>query len=100
LDKEKRTLFAGKAYAASAITFGEAKKGSMEAHNFLPTTSITSTHTRNKKKWDASSVATAKSLAKSVFSIETSTSKVTEDDMEESKDKDSKDNSKKASKEQ
>jgi hypothetical protein len=71
----------------------------MEAHNFLSTASITSTHTRNEKKRAASSVATAESLAKSVFSIETSTSKVTEDDMEESKDKDSKDESKKASKE-
>ena len=72
----------------------------MEAHNFSSTASITSTHTRNKKKWDASSVAMAKSLAKSVISIETSTSKVTEDDMEECRDEDSKDESKKASKEQ
>jgi hypothetical protein len=54
----------------------------------------------NKKKWDASSVAMAKSLAKSVFSIETSTSKVTEDDMEESEDEDSEDKLKKASEEQ
>jgi hypothetical protein len=100
LDKERRTLVAGKAYEASAITFGEAKEGSMEPHNFLSTASIISTHTRNEKKQDASSVATAKSLAKSVFSIETSTSKVTEDDMEESKDEDSKDKLKKASKEQ
>jgi hypothetical protein len=45
-------------------------------------------------------VATAKSLAKSVFSIEISTSKVTEDDMEETKVEDSKDQLKKASKEQ
>jgi hypothetical protein len=99
-DKERRKLVAGKAYETSVIIFGKAKEGSMEAHNFLSTTSITSTHTRNEKKWDASSVATAKSLAKSVFSIETSISKVTEDDMEESKDDDSKDESKKASKEQ
>ncbi len=34
-DKERRTLVAGKAYEASAITFGEAKEGSMEAHNFF-----------------------------------------------------------------
>jgi hypothetical protein len=57
----------------------------MEAHNFLSATSIRSIHTRNEKKRDASSVATAKSLAKSVFSIGTTTSKVTEDKMEESK---------------
>jgi hypothetical protein len=76
-DKERRT--------SSAITFGEAKEGSMEAHNFLSTASITSTHTRNKKKRDASSMAMAESLAKSVFSIEISTSKVTENDMGDSK---------------
>jgi hypothetical protein len=98
LDKERRTLVAGKGYKASAITFGEAKERSMEAHNFSSTISITSTHTRIENKWDANSVAMAKSLAKSVFSIETSTSKVTKDDMDESKDKDSEDKSKKASK--
>jgi hypothetical protein len=87
-----------KAYEASAITFGEAKERSMEARNFLTTTSITSTHTRNENKWDANSLVMAKSLAKSVFSIKTSTSKVTEDDMEQSKDKDSEYESKKASK--
>ena len=76
------------------------KKDLWRPTTFLSTASITSTHTVNKKKRDASSVATAKSLAKSVFSIETSTSKVTEDDMEECKDKDSKDELKKASKEQ
>ncbi len=72
----------------------------MEAHNFSSTTSITETHTRNEKKRDASSMATAKNLAKSFFSIETSTSKVTDDDMGESQDEDSKDELKKASEEQ
>jgi hypothetical protein len=45
-DKERRTLVTGKEYEASAITFGEAKEGSMEAHNFLSAASITSTHTK------------------------------------------------------
>jgi hypothetical protein len=57
-DKERRTLVAGKAYKASTITFREAKEGYMEAHNFLSTALITSAHTRNEKKRDASSVAT------------------------------------------
>jgi hypothetical protein len=56
----------------------------MKAHNFLSAALITSIHMRNKKKRDASSVAMAKSLAKSVFSIGTMTLKVTEDEMEES----------------
>jgi hypothetical protein len=85
LDKERRTMVAGKAHKASSITYRVAKEGSMEAHNFLSATLIMSIHMRNKKKRDASLVATAKSLAKSVFSIRTTTSKVTEDEMEESK---------------
>ncbi len=85
LDKERRRMVAGKAHEASAITYGEAREGLMEACNFLSAALITSIHTRNKKKRDASSVATAKSLAKSVFSIRTTMSKVTEDKMEESK---------------
>jgi hypothetical protein len=90
-DKERRTMVAGKVHKASAITYGEAREGLMEAHNFLSAALITSIHTRNKKKQDASLVAMAKSLAKSVFSIKTTTSKVTEDKMEESKEeKDSK----------
>jgi hypothetical protein len=83
-DKERRSMVAGKAHEASAITYGEAREGLMEAHNFLSAALITSIHTRNKMKRDASLVATAKSLAKSVFSIGTTTLKVTEDKMEES----------------
>jgi hypothetical protein len=85
LDKERRTMVAGKAHEASAITYGEAREGLMEAHNFLSAALIALIHTRNKKKRDASLVATAKSLAKSVFSIRTTTSKVTEDKMEKNK---------------
>jgi hypothetical protein len=84
-DKERRTIVTGKAHEASVITYREARGGLMEAHNFLSAASITSIHTRNKKKRDTSSVATAKSLAKSVFSIGTTTSKDTEGEMEESK---------------
>ncbi len=85
LDKERRTMVAGKAHKASAITYWEAREGLMEAHNFPSATLITSIHTRNEKKRDASSVAMFKSLAKSVFAIKTTMLKVTEGKMEESK---------------
>jgi hypothetical protein len=83
-DKERRMMVAGKVHKASAITYGEAREGLMKAHKFLSAALITSIHTRNEKKRDASLVAMAKSLAKSVFSIKTTTSKSTEDKMEES----------------
>jgi hypothetical protein len=53
----------------------------MEAHNFSLSASITTIHSRNKKKQDAKSVASEKTLAKSVYSVDTS--KVTEDDTDE-----------------
>jgi hypothetical protein len=84
-DKERRTMVTGKVHKASAISYMEAREGLMEARNFLSAALITSIHTRNEKKRDASLVAMAKSLQKSVFSIGTTTSKVTEDKMEESK---------------
>jgi hypothetical protein len=74
-------MVAGKAHKASAITYGEAKEGAMEAHNFLSTASITTIHSKNEKKRDAKSVASEKTLANSVYSI--NTSKVTEDDTDE-----------------
>ena len=52
-DKERRM------HEASAITYGDAREGSMEAHNFSSAALIMSIHTRNEKKRDASSVATA-----------------------------------------
>jgi hypothetical protein len=71
-------------------TFGEAKEGSMEAYNFSSVQLVTSTHSVNKKKKDAKTVASVKSLAKSVFSIGTATSKVTvEDDTNDSEGNDS-----------
>ncbi len=48
LVKKRRMMVTGKVHEASAITYGEAREGSMEAHNFLSATSITSIHMRNK----------------------------------------------------
>ncbi len=67
---------AGKAHNASAITYREAKEGAVEAHNFSSKASVTTIHSSNKRKRDARTVASAKTLAKSVYSI--NTSKVTE----------------------
>jgi hypothetical protein len=84
-NKEKRTMVSGRVHEASAITFGEAKEGLVEAHNFSSKASITSTHSKNKKKWDAKSVALVKSLATLLFSIGTTTLKVTKEDTDKSK---------------
>jgi hypothetical protein len=75
-------------HKAPTIIFREAKEGAIEAHIFLLQVSITTIYTQNKKKRDAKSIASARTLAKSVFSIGTMTSKVTEDDMDESKEED------------
>ncbi len=80
-NKERRVLVAGKTHKASAITYGEAKEGAVKAHNFSSKASVTRIHSSNKRKRDAKSVATAKTLAKSVYSIDTS--KVTEDGTED-----------------
>ncbi len=83
LEKETRVLVAGKAHKASAVTYGEAKEGAVEAHNFSSKASVTTIHLSNKRKRDARTVASAKTLAKSVYSIDTS--KVTEDGTEDKK---------------
>jgi hypothetical protein len=63
-DKERRMLVAGKAHKkASAITFGEAKEGAMEAHNFSLQALITTIHTQNEMKQDTKLVALARTLA-------------------------------------
>jgi hypothetical protein len=80
-DKERQVMVASKAHEASTITYKEAREGAMEAHNFSSSASITTTHSRNEKKRDAKSVASEKTLAKSVYSIDTS--KVTEDNTDE-----------------
>jgi hypothetical protein len=83
-DKERRTATASKGYNASAIMFGEAKEGAVEAHNFSSSASITTIHLKNMS--NSRSVSTEKMLAKSVFSI--ATSKVTSEGSEEEMDKD------------
>ncbi len=89
-DKERWTMVSGRAHNASAITFGEAKEESMEAYNFSLVQLVTSTHSVDEKKKDARSVASGKSLAKLVFSIGTTTSKVTKvDNMDDSEGTDS-----------
>jgi hypothetical protein len=98
-DKEKWTMVLGRAHKASAITFGEAKEGSMEAHNFSLMAPVTTTHLQNEKKQEAKTVASVKSLAKLVFSIGTTTLKVTKDDMGKSKEDDSSDGEAEGSKE-
>ncbi len=56
-DKERQVLVAGKAHKASAITYGEAKEGAVEAHNFSSKASVTTIHSSNKRKRDARTVA-------------------------------------------
>ncbi len=74
---------AGKAHKASGIKYGEAKEGAVKAHNFSSKASVTTIHSSNKRKRDARTVASAKMLAKSVYSIDAS--KVTEDRTEDKK---------------
>jgi hypothetical protein len=81
-DKEKRVIIIGRTHEASAISFGKAQERLMEAYNFSSEQSVTSTHTINQKKKKANTDVLVRSLAKSVFSINTGTSKVTADDME------------------
>ncbi len=83
LDKERKVLVAGMAHESSAITYGEAKEGAVEAHNFSSKASITTIHSSIERKRDARTVASAKTLAKLVYSIDTS--KVTEDGTEDKK---------------
>jgi hypothetical protein len=83
LDKELRTATASRGYKASAIMFGEAKEGAVEAHNFSSSASVTTINSKNMV--DSGSVATAKTLAKLIFSMSTSkvTSEGSEEEMEE-----------------
>ena len=66
--------------------FGEAKEGAVEAQNFSSSMSITTIHSKNVN--ESNSIASQKTLAKSVFSI--GTSKITcdgSDEEETNKDK-------------
>jgi hypothetical protein len=78
-DKEKRAMVAGKAHDASVITFSKAKERLMEAYNFSSVQSVTLTHLVTGRKKAAKTNALVKSLTKSMFSINTGTSKVTKD---------------------
>ena len=66
-DKEQCEQMAKTGYNELAITFGDAKVGSMEAYNFSARASITMVHA--EKEGEVTSVASAKTMAKSVFSI-------------------------------
>jgi hypothetical protein len=78
-ERERRLAIAGKGYDASEIVFREAKEGAVEAHNFSSSMSITTIHSKNVN--DSKSVASQKTLAKSVFSV--GTSKITSDGLDE-----------------
>ena len=76
LERERRSLVTMRGYDAAAITYGEAKEGSIEAHNFseaLPVTSLRST----KGKGTEEGPVPTPSLAQSVYSIGTSQSQST-----------------------
>jgi hypothetical protein len=78
-ERERRSAIAGKGHDASKKMFGEAKEGAVEAHNFSSSISITTIHSKNVN--DSKSVASQKTLAKSVFSV--GTSKITSDGSDE-----------------
>jgi hypothetical protein len=77
-DKEQREQMATSGLNESATSFGEAKAGSMEAYNFSAGASITMVHAENEGK--GTSVASAKTMAKSVFSIATNITSGSEED--------------------
>jgi hypothetical protein len=66
-DKEQCEQTAKTGYNEPAVSFGEAKAGSLEAYNFSSGASITTVNAEREGK--GKSVASAKMMAKSVFSI-------------------------------
>jgi len=78
-ERERRSAIIGKGHDASEIMFGEAKEGAVEAHNFSSSMSITTIHLKNVN--NSKSVASQKTLTKSVFSV--GTSKITSDGSDE-----------------
>jgi hypothetical protein len=83
-DKERRSLVR-RGHDAAAITFGEAKEGSIEAHNFSAALSLTSLRsTKGIGRGALESPALNPTLAQSVYSI--GTSKVTNESEERSDD--------------
>jgi hypothetical protein len=87
-DKERRSLIALHGYDAAAITYGKAKEGAVEAHNFSAALSVTSLHSAKGKGAKETPTPTS-TLAQSVYSI--GTSSVT-NDSEEKSDEDEEDN--------
>jgi hypothetical protein len=81
LDKERWSLVVLQGYGAAAITYGTAKEGSVEAHNFSVALSVISLHSAKGKRVQETQVLTP-TLAQSVYS--TGTSKVTKDSEDES----------------
>jgi hypothetical protein len=77
-EKEQREQMAKTGYNKLAISFGEAKVGPMEAYNFSSGASITMVHAEREGK--GTSVASAKTMAKSVFSIATNITTGSEED--------------------
>ena len=76
-DKEQCERMAKTGHMDSAITFGDAKIGLAEAYNFSAGASITTVHT--EREGEVTSVASAKTMAKSVFSIATNVMSGSED---------------------
>ncbi len=75
-DKGRQSLVALWGYNAAAITYGDTKEGSVEAHNFSADLSVTSLHLAKAKRVQETPAPTP-TLAQSVYSI--GTSKVTKD---------------------
>ncbi len=80
-NKEQRSLVALQGYATAAITYGEAKEGAVEAHNFSAAFSVTSLHLA-KGKGSEDKPGPTPTLAQLVYSI--GMSKVTKDSEDES----------------
>ena len=85
-DKERRSL-ASRGHNAEAITFGEAKEGSMEAHNFSAALSLTSLRSsKGRGRGTVAPPAPNPTLAQSVYSI--GTSRITNESEERSDEED------------
>jgi hypothetical protein len=85
-DKECRSLVALRGYDAAAITYGDAKEGSVKAHNFSADLSVTSLHLAKAKRMQETPAPTP-TLAQSVYSIDTSkVTNVSEDNADKEED--------------
>ncbi len=67
-DRERQSLVALQSYKAAAITYGKAKEGAVEAHNFSTALSVTSLHLAKGKRAEVKPGPTP-TLAQSVYSI-------------------------------